>query len=559
MKVLLIPSATLIPKEMRSQMGAIPVCLFPLHNVTMLERICARYRGAIDRAYVVARKEKEKIKNYIALKRLDVRVIELEDLHDLGYTIWQGLNAILAECGNIEQVYINFGDTLLANAPNLSRQDIIYYARETFTSDWTYFEHENGVIHNVIDKGQASARGERFGNVFPGVFEFSHPQKWIGELSAALNAPSGQVDSFYQALMGYSQAHPFELIPAEDWFDVGHRDRYAQAKSMVASRAFNTIEIDKDRGLLTKRSENRDKLLNEIKWYLKLPDQLQYLLPRIYRYSLDWDNPYVTMEYYGYTTLHEMLVYGDVSEAQWRKIFARLRFILRDMQRFVVIDSSADMRQALEEIYVNKTVSRLEQLRKNGRFSAFFENPIIINERVYPSLNSCIRWLPSLVRKKLMNCAPRFCIIHGDLCFSNILVESDLGFLRVIDPRGSFGRYDIYGDPRYELAKLMHSMEGQYDLIIEDMFTVQAEGSRIELKMPENIDPIYMVFKDVFCDLMTDESQLRLIEGLLFLSMLPLHSDKLNRQYAMLAAGLELVDKAIGGKWDGDRQADLCV
>ncbi len=32
-------------------------------------------------------------------------------------------------------------------------------------------------------------------------------------------------------------------------------------------------------------------------------------------------------------------------------------------------------------------------------------------------------------------------------------VDTNLSFIKVIDPRGKFGTYDIYGDFRYELAK----------------------------------------------------------------------------------------------------------
>ena len=65
-----------------------------------------------------------------------------------------------------------------------------------------------------------------------------------------------------------------------------------------------------------------------------------------------------------------------------------------------------------------------------------------------------------------------FNIIHGDLCFANIMVDTNLSFIKVIDPRGKFGTYDIYGDFRYELAKLFHSVDGKYDFIIKDLFDV---------------------------------------------------------------------------------------
>lgn len=551
MRALLIPSATLIPNDMRSKMGAIPSCLFPLHNVTMLERICEQYKNAADEVYVVAGHNRERLHEYAALKSLDVHVIDIDAIRNLGYTIWFGVSSILREHQDVEQIYVNYGDTLLSNQPAAERRDVLYYSRESISKEWTFFEHDNGRIRDVVDKGHAVASGAAFGNAFPGVFEIARPASFLRELEKALRAPAGDLDPFYQAVWQYSATRPFACVLAEDWFDVGHSDRYAQAKTMVAARLFNSIEIDRDRGLLTKRSRNREKLIDEIKWYLRMPSRLQYLTPRIYSYSLDWSDPYVTMEYYGYNTLHEMLVYGDITEPQWRKIFRKLLFILEDMRCFQVNDDAATRREVLEQIYVSKTISRLEELKNDEHFTPFFENRITVDGAVFPSLEEYIGFLPPLLRSRLVEDAPAFCIIHGDLCFSNILAENDFGFLRLVDPRGSFGGYDIYGDQRYEIAKLMHSLDGQYDFIIEDMVHVAVEGACIQLRRPPRKQKVSGIFQDVFHDYMSDWEDLKLIEGLLFLSMIPLHSDHVNRQYAMLATGLQLLREAGIGESDG--------
>ena len=289
MKAILIPSATLIPDEMRTQMGMLPACLFPLQNVTMLERICDWYGDVADAVYVVSYKAKEKIREYVSLKKLDVHLVELDALHDLGYTVCRGLEAVLADNSGVERVYINFGDTLLSNRPEEGAEDVIYFAREAISPDWTYFSYDSGRIKEIWDKGQTADFKGDVGNAFPGVFEITRPQDLMEQLSAAANEPEKGQDTFYTALKRYVDRGGARFIMAEDWFDVGHRERYAQARTAVAARVFNTIEIDRDRGLLTKRSEDRDKLIHEIKWYLKLPDALQYMLPRIYRYSLDWN------------------------------------------------------------------------------------------------------------------------------------------------------------------------------------------------------------------------------------------------------------------------------
>lgn len=551
MRALLIPSATLIPADMRVKMGAMPSCLFPLHNITMLERICAQYQGVVDAVYVVAGRNRERLHEFAALKNIDVHIVDVDEVRSLGYTIWYGMREMIRANRDIEQVYINYGDTLLSNRLAAERRDILYYARESVSKEWTFFEHDDGRVYGIVDKGQEAPGEAVFGNAIPGVFEIAWPEAFMEELEAAIGGPHSGVDAFYQAIAQYSLRHPFDCVLAEDWFDVGHSDRYAQAKTTVAARVFNSIEIDRDRGMLTKRSRNREKLIDEIRWYLRMPNRLQYLTPRIYSYSLDWSAPYVTMEYYGYNTLHEMLVYGDIAESQWRKIFQKLLFILKDMRSFQVNDDVARRREALEAIYVSKTISRLEELREDERFTPFFQREIVINDSVFPSLEEYVRFLPPVLRERLIEDVPPFCIIHGDLCFANILVESDFGFLRSVDPRGSFGSYDIYGDQRYEIAKLMHSVDGQYDFIIEDMFQLEADGSRIRLKKPPKAKKVSLIFEDVFGEYMRDSGELKLIEGLLFLSMIPLHSDHPNRQYAMLATGLQLLREAGIGEDDG--------
>lgn len=550
MKALIIPSATLIPVEMRKSFGTIPTCLFPLGNSTMLQLLCDKYKDVADEIYVLANLEEQQISNYIELRKLPVQLIHIDELHDLGYTIRCGLETVCAKA--VDEVFINFADTLLSNPLSHEARDIVYYAKQAADEDWSYFDEHNGRICSVTDKGTRDVGSERLQNVFVGVFEISHPMQFLDALIKEQACLDDGRESFYSALTAYSQQTPLKFLLAGKWFDVGHSERYYHAKTNVEARAFNAIEIDEDRGILRKRSENREKLIDEIGWYLKLPSKLQYLTPRIYEYSLHPDDPYVSMEYYGYNTLHEVLIYGDTPKAQWRRCFERLLFALRDMRCFQIHDMDESVTASLKKMYLQKTVERLEKLRRDENFSAFFNREILINGKAFPSLDTCLKLLPQILHTRLIqNNQISFCVIHGDLHFSNILVENRFGFMRLVDPRGRFGEFDIYGDQRYELAKLMHSIDGQYDFIIEDMFAIQVSDSSIVLEMPEKSKPVYAVFRDVFREFMADYDDLKLIESTLFLSMIPLHSDHLNRQYAMLATGLRLLDEATGGNLNG--------
>jgi hypothetical protein len=112
---------------------------------------------------------------------------------------------------------------------------------------------------------------------------------------------------------------------------------------------------------------------------------------------------------------------------------------------------------------------------------------------------------------------------------------------KLLDPRGSFGTAGIYGDPRYDVAKLYHSIYGLYDFITNDLFRVSVDGAQVELNIrirPQHRE-IQKRFEKVFFSEF-DRREILLITGLLFASMPALHYDAPRRQLAMYARALEL-------------------
>lgn len=547
MKALLIPSALLVPSDMRNKFGELPTALFPLGNKTMIERLYDKYKDIVDVIYIVVKRKQLLINDYINSKKLPIRIIELDELRDLGYTIQYGMEFILGQEPLIDYIYVNFADFLLDEHVPINNHNFFYYASGMSTDEWTYFKDNNGIITDILDKCPLSENHQisNFSGIFVGLFGFTNPHYFLELLKQYSNVHS-DMDTFYQAIFTYSQEYPFTILHSQNWFDVGHSDNYSNATTSVAARSFNSIEIDEQRGILKKRSENKEKLVNEIRWYLRIPNKLQYLLPRVYDYSLDLTDPYVSMEYYGYHTLHESLVFGDLPLVKWQAIFQKLLFAINDMGKFTVTGERIQFEAALRDIYLQKTFDRLDMMRNEPDFHSFFENTITINGKEYRSLNEYLKILPQLIEKLVVyTFTGQFNIIHGDLCFANILIEDTYDFIRVIDPRGKFGTFDIYGDARYELAKLMHTLEGKYDFIIEDMFDIDVIGNTIEYHVHKQIDNITNVFLDVFRESIDNIQAVRLIEATLFLSMIPLHSDYKQRQFAMLATGVMLLEQVI--------------
>ena len=122
-------------------------------------------------------------------------------------------------------------------------------------------------------------------------------------------------------------------------------------------------------------------------------------------------------------------------------------------------------------------------------------------------------------------------MIHGDYCFSNLLYDVNSGVLRLIDPRGSWGNNEN-GDIKYDMAKLRHSISGDYDYIVNDLFSYKINGNEISYQVfdrDEN-NKVKAHFDNVISQKFNLE-HIKLIEGLLFLSMVPLHSNSKNIEF----------------------------
>ena len=118
-------------------------------------------------------------------------------------------------------------------------------------------------------------------------------------------------------------------------------------------------------------------------------------------------------------------------------------------------------------------------------------------------------------------------VSHGDLCFSNILFDSQTKFMKFIDPRGGDSLDDLLLDPIYDIAKLSHSITGLYDFINHDLFEISF-GPNLELSikiLAPNLESYQLRFYQAMEMIGFSRREIRVAECSLFLSMLPLHAD----------------------------------
>jgi len=156
-----------------------------------------------------------------------------------------------------------------------------------------------------------------------------------------------------------------------------------------------------------------------------------------------------------------------------------------------------------------------------------------------------MHWAAMPIIEQAIECFPDPHLVfgHGDPCFSNILFEKRLGFMRLIDPRGAVTFEAGLMHPLYDLAKFSHSVMGGYDFINNDMFSCALnERMTLECALDGGGPPTWM--KAAFCRRLQmagfDIAAVRAIELSLFLSMLPLHRDRPNKLagFALTAASI---------------------
>ncbi len=546
-RLALLPSARLVSLEMQVEFGAIPPAMIPLNGRPALSYIAEKYRQSGYDIAVAVGEGAQRIHDYLADEQsVQARVLDIGASSSLGETIAKAL-LMLEQLPDI--LAINFADTLLEDT--LTAGDTVFYARKGDTYRWTTFclTDEQGIV-GISDKNYEKP-GADHPPVFVGVFIVQDVASFLRDLQQALAAPPKEdIDAFYQALRTYFNRLSREarqFVEAAYWWDFGHPDTYYETKrkAFTRGRSFNRVTIDESRGVLRKESDNVSKFHDEIRWYLRLPKSLQYLTPRIFDYSLDFDCPFVEMEFYGYPVVSDVYLYGAWDEGIWAQLFQGLRKTVERMGEYACSPvERSELVTAMREMYETKTAQRLGPVLSDARFARFCRDCITINGKRCMGLPVGLAQLPSLIEATGLYRHDHFAIIHGDLCLSNILYDSRNRIIRLIDPRGGFGAFDIYGDTRYDLAKLDHSLQGDYDFYVNGLFDLQWPADD-ELVLHPHLRPSHEVIKRIYRREMKQamqscqqQAQLQLIEGLLFLSMVPLHRDRPRSQEAFLARGL---------------------
>lgn len=510
--MILINSAAYVNAEFRNEFGSIPPCFLPIGNKKLLSHQVNALRKQFSQKIIVSLPSNYalSIDESLLLQELDVEPIFVQEGISLGMALLYILNTIGYENETLRLLH---GDTLLGHFPE--GIDCVGLGKPQDDYIWQVNEGSNAV--------------------WCGFFTFSSPRSFVRALAISQG-------DFPKAVTIYEEEKGIAYEKVNSWYDFGHINTYFQSRSIITTqRAFNSLKIEN--GVVWKSGTPPRKIEAEANWFKQLPAELKRFTPQLIQSGKNAQgNPFYETEYLPILPLNEIFVHGRNPVAFWEKVLGLISFYMNESRKHFPHDNKdliAKIHQDSTALYADKTYERLETYAKQKGIE--LDKPARYNGKDLPPLRQiaqeCID--ASLALPEIPS------IVHGDLCFSNVMYDSRSNSVKVIDPRGLNIQQEltIYGNQSYDLAKLCHSFIGLYDFIIADAFHLE-KSDKIGVKLRFNLDSRLKQVQSMFMQksLIPELSNKAIIAPtiLLFLSMIPLHFDKPHRQEAMLANALRL-------------------
>jgi len=235
------------------------------------------------------------------------------------------------------------------------------------------------------------------------------------------------------------------------------------------TRFYNFISFKGDRII---KGVSKDRFENEINWFKEAKKRIPDNIPRIYNYNKYIDAPqnrsrlrYYEMERIDGENLYLWAIKNkNFAFNAFDKLIKLVNFFHKESYKVNIED--------IYEMYYLKPKKSMESFIKEKRIdvnSLFvnnqkMENPLLLLENLFRQF-----------KKFLIN--TRYSFIHGDLTMGNTLINKE-GKLFLIDPRGKFGNTRIYGDVRYDVAKMYYSIIGNFESLSYGNFNFSRDSSK---------------------------------------------------------------------------------
>lgn len=363
----------------------------------------------------------------------------------------------------------------------------------------------------------------------------------IGRTRALFSASGTTLSTLVDA----SDPHP--LVELDESAALVDLDDYRQCLAVLSdafqARHFNALRADTLE--VVKRSTDRDKIRAEHDFWHLLPDGMKRWFVMPYGFEADAEGASYRMERLHVADLALQWVHAAISPDEFDDVLALLtEFLGSRPTRAVSREGHATMYDAL---YIDKVNSRMEALRGHPDASRL-QHWLSAGTR-YADFDAILAHyfdLRQRIQAMLPPPAALEAIVHGDLCFSNILYERHARLLKLIDPKGAASAEALWGEPGYDWAKLSHSVLGDYDFINHGQYRLDIDADQQLRVTILSHDREQRECRQRFVAWLQEHGQhplrVRIDEASLFLSMLPLHLDQPHKVLALLVNAADILN-----------------
>ena len=341
------------------------------------------------------------------------------------------------------------------------------------------------------------------------------------------------------SLAAVSKIEDFFEIPALT--DIGSVRNFIQVVAgNFDARYFNSLKGDEYS--IVKSSANKKKIKAEYTFYHLLPDDMKFWFVLPFNYREDEESASYTMERLHTTDLAIKWVHGSVDEAEFEKILDKYFYFFKCRHEKSV---SKDVYQKIaDDLYVSKVKNRLSELKALPEFEKIAA--LMKSSCGFKSIDEIFeKYLFLKTKIESENNYPSVSVIgHGDPCFANVMYNKSIELLKFIDPKGALSEEELWTNPYYDIAKLSHSVCGNYDFFNNALFDIAiGEDFRAELR----IDFDNSAYKDIFRRKLEksgfDYLSVRIYEASLFISMLPLHIDNPHKVFGFILNAIHILEE----------------
>jgi len=532
--MILIASGAYLQGDFASEVGLLPPSFLPIGSKRLYEYQAQLIKNnqiqgedlyiSVPESYQIDSFDQARI------NELGIQILKVPDGLSIGESLLYCWNSTAKHHGTLSLLH---GDTLFLDG-YFGDDDLIsvhtnhgFYQRASLGKDMEGLERVRDIWSNDCDQ------------VISGFFCFSNPLLFMKSLVEAKS-------DFIKGLVCYHKSCAMKITSEGSWLDFGHINSFYHSRTkMTTQRAFNELVIGLH--VVSKTSATKSKkIYAEGAWFAQIPLPLKLYTPALLglnKRDSDFSGANYQLEYLYLLPLSDLLVFSRLREDYWQIIYNAISTMLVEFGRYSPDCISQGMLDNVNKLYLGKTLERLSEFSKQTKFDVHLKKVGLVNDRCF-SLVEIANESSQFIQPAQIN---DISIVHGDLCFSNLLFDNRAELIKCIDPRGinSDGELSLFGDRRYDLAKLYHSVIGLYDFVISGRYSLEILNDghynlnfSLNEKFYEEVAKCFR--KTVLESSGYDEKEILAITIHLFLSMLPLHNDHPERQQAFIGNALRL-------------------